>query len=125
MNTFHEIAACFPELFASGWTTDLTCSSGWSIIAKDACNQLDALRRREHRALKVHHISRNFGGLRLWAEPATSEVRTIVDWAERLSRYACEYCDRPGEFREHRFGAWLTLCSDCADRELGSERGQH
>ncbi len=119
MNTLKEVAEQFPALFAPCWTTDLTCGSGWSTLAGDACNQLDALHHRDNPGLRVHHISRNFGGLRLWAEPATAEVRNIVDRAERLSRYSCEYCHRPGAFGEHRFGAWLTLCPDCADRELG------
>ncbi|MDT8853442.1 hypothetical protein RNZ50_00015 [Paracoccaceae bacterium Fryx2] len=124
MNTLHHVAARFPDLFVPNWTTDLTCGSSWSTIASDACNQLDALRRRDDAGLRVHHISRNFGGLRLWAEPATSQVRTIVDWAERLSRYSCEYCKSPGVYREHPFGAWLTLCPDCAERELGFDRGR-
>lgn len=124
MNTLREVAARYPDLFTPDWTTDLTCGSGWSTIASDACDQLDALRRRDNATLRIHHISRNFGGLRLWAEPATSEVRTIVDGAERLSRYACEHCNDFGKFGGHLFGAWMTLCHDCDDREFSPERGQ-
>ena len=123
MNTLHEVAALYPELFAQNWTTDLTCGSGWSALAGDACNQLAALRSRDNADLRVHHISRSFGG-RLWAEPTTSEVRTIVEWAERASRYACQHCNDYGTFTGHLFGGWLTLCGDCEDREFGPGRGQ-
>lgn len=124
MKTLHDVAARFPALYAPGWTTDLTCGSGWSTIAGDACDQLDAVRRRDRAGLRVHHIVRNSGGLRIWAEPATSEVRTIVEWAERLSRYSCERCNDLGTFSGHLFGAWRTLCHDGDDREFGLRRGQ-
>lgn len=65
---------------------------------------------------KVLQIKEKFGGLRFYMANETSEIRVLIEEAQRTSFLLCEVCGQDGKgFNDD--GWYRTVCEACKGKE--------
>lgn len=70
----------------------------------------------------AEQVKEKFGGLRFYARGGTSEQRSMIGLAEKMSSRICECCGNRG--MTYRLGWHRTLCPEHADQQYGQEAAQ-
>lgn len=84
------------------------CDDGWAVILEPVAKYLHEYNSGHAPPIKVVQIKQKFGGLRVYVQGVTPELRRLIDVAEQVSYLTCEVCGETGELRR---GRWIqTLC---------------
>lgn len=104
-----RMVAQYPENFSACF--DFSSPAGWDTLVEHLCHRVIAL----DPDIKIEQVKDKFGELRFYTSPTSTEVRELIDAAERESAHTCESCGAPGEHVNK--GGWIiTVCKNCWDK---------
>ena len=96
------------EMYRYGFS----CGTGWKPIiewALESLANLDSL----PQPLQIVQIKEKFGGLRIYTNFSSDEIRTIIKTAEDWALKTCMYCSTTDKVSLRTEKWWLTLCDSC------------
>jgi len=83
---------------------------GWNNLYKNLLDELTPYN------VVILQAKEKYGILRVYCDPCTEEIQTILDRYDDISKTICEMCGKDGSLRELR-GNWLkTICDICCDK---------
>ena len=102
-------------------TFGFECGDGWYWLIDNLCSSIQW--RIDHPSWKngapieipqviAVQVKEKFGGLRFYVDSATSEIHTIISFAESLSMSICEFCGTTKNVG-HTSGWITTICEEC------------
>ena len=86
---------------------------GWFKLLKDL---LLVLKKLGAENFEIVQVKTKFGGLRFYYVGGGREVETVIDWAEQVSYFICEFCGENAKWRSLRGWQW-TLCDKCWEKK--------
>lgn len=133
--TYDELIKMHPDFFSDNFFIE--CEEGWSGIIqamlhkiRDHHEQIQTIRKLhperelEYTPIYFLQIKEKFGGLRVYATGGDYYTRGIIDMAEEMSRYVCEFSGDKGKRRTRRIDeddkevpAWIKVMSDSVAKE--------
>jgi hypothetical protein len=113
-----KLRADFPELFRVTKGNEMKsfpvfgfqCDSGWFPLLYEACNELNNIRERPGRRIRIDQIKEKFGTLRFYISGGVDEADEIIAVAQKRSAKTCEVCGRPATLCT--VGWYRTQCDD-------------
>ena len=117
VDLFPEFKERYPELFNSGDEgsfISFQIGNGWKDIVDAACMQLWFID-----DVQISQVKEKFGGLRIYTNTYTDEVKEIINEAEVAASKTCEFCGSTEGVTNKSFrnkGSWMkSLCTQCRE----------
>ena len=103
------LAANFPNFFRKA-SSYPNVGNGWYELIVELCTTIQ--NSNPPADFEVAICNKQFGGLRVYANNATTEINILIHQAEDRSYEICESCGKAGELiKGGRW--WQTLCGEC------------
>lgn len=135
--TYNELIKMHPDFFSENFYIE--CESGWGTIIEamlhkirhhhetiETIRKLYPERELDYTPIYFLQIKEKFGGLRIYAGGGDFYTRGVIDMAEEMSRYVCEFSGDKGKRRTRRIDeegkevpAWIKVMSDSVAKEHG------
>jgi len=101
------------------------CEKGWYPIIEEAFNKMEKViekmpkKERKHfqKHFEIFQVKQKLGGLRIYVNIYTDEIREIIREAEKKALKTCELCGKPGELREVNHW-YFTNCDEHYNKRL-------
>jgi DNA gyrase/topoisomerase IV subunit A len=135
--TYDELIKMHPDFFSDNFFIE--CETGWSGIIEGMLHKIrshheiiETIRKMyperelDYSPIYFLQIKEKFGGLRIYATGGDFYTRGIIDMAEEMARYVCEFSGDKGKIRTRKINeegvevsAWVKCMSDEVAKKHG------